>query len=58
MENGELKKRKIKLSCFLKDKKDTPIAGPGKVLTVGDDLDEATARQLLAGGSAVLVRET
>ncbi len=50
-----LKKQKIKLSCFLRDKKDQPIAKPGDVLTIGDDLDETTAKSLLAGGSAELV---
>ena len=54
MEEG-LKKRKIRLSCFLRDKKDQPVAVPGDVLTIGDDLDEATAKSLLAGGSAELV---
>lgn len=50
-----LKKQKIKLSCHFRDKQDRPVAGPGAVLTIGDDLDEATAKQLLAGGSAELV---
>lgn len=50
-----LKKKKIRLSCFLRDKKDTPIAKPGDTLTIGDDLDETTANQLLAGGSATLL---
>ena len=54
MEEG-LKKKKIKLSCFLRDQKDQPIAKPGDVLTIGDDLDETTAKSLLAGGSATLV---
>ena len=52
---GELKKKKIKLSCILKDAKGVLIANPGAVLTVGDDLDETTATQLLAGGSATLL---
>lgn len=50
--SGDLKKQKIRLSCFLRDKKDRAIANPGDVLTIGDDLDETTAKQLLAGGSA------
>lgn len=52
----ELKKKKITLSCYLRDKQDQPIAAPGDILTIGDDLDETTATQLLAGGSAELVR--
>lgn len=52
---AELKKRRIFLSCTLNDKKGTFIAGPGATLTIGDDLEETTARQLLAGGSARLV---
>jgi hypothetical protein len=52
---ADLKKRRIVLSCTLNDKKGTFIAGPGATLTIGDDLDDTTARQLLAGGSARLV---
>lgn len=52
---GELKKRQIRLSCFLNDAKGKPIANPGAVLTVGDDLAEDIAKQLLAGGSATLL---
>lgn len=52
---GELKQRKIRLSCHLNDAKGTAIAGPGAVLTVGHDVDERTAGQLLAGGSATLL---
>lgn len=54
MEEG-LKKKKIRLSCHFRDKQDRPVAKPGDVLTIGDDLDETTAKSLLAGGSAELV---
>lgn len=54
---GELKNRKIRLSCHLNDAKGTTIAGPGAVLKVGHDLDETIARQLLAGGSASLLSD-
>jgi hypothetical protein len=50
-----LKGKKIRISCTLNDKKGALIALPGATLTIGDDLDEATAKQLLAGGSAVLL---
>lgn len=52
---GELKGKKLRLACTLHDKKGTFIASPGAVLTIGQDLDETTATQLLAGGSATLL---
>jgi len=52
---AELKGKKIKLSCTLNDRKGALIAGEGAVLTIGDDVEEAVAKQLLAGGSAALV---
>lgn len=54
---AELKGKKIRISCTLNDKKGVLIAPPGSVLRVGDDVDETTARQLLAGGSAALVTD-
>lgn len=55
---GELKGRRIRLQCTLNDKKGTHIATPGSVLKVGDDVDEATAAQLLRGGSATVVMDS
>lgn len=54
---GELKGIRIRLACTLNDGKGTLIATPGSVLKVGDDVDEAIAAQLLAGGSATRVDE-
>lgn len=54
---GELKGTRIRLHCTLYDQKEQFIAGPGSTVKIGDDVDEATARQLLAGGSATMVTE-
>jgi hypothetical protein len=51
----DLKKRQILLACTLNDSKGTRIAEPGTILTIGDDVSETVARQLLAGGSATLL---
>ena len=53
---GDLKGKKIRLACTLNDGKGTFIASPGVVLKVGDDVEETIARQLLAGGSATLIK--
>lgn len=52
---GDLKGKKIRLSCTLNDRKGTLIAGPGSVLTIGTDVEESVATQLLAGDSARVV---